>query len=301
MTRRARIAWLVVTITTVLVAGVLLFLRSQMPTINIYIPPDVSAPPSGEPAPAPDVAPVISPRPDMATGNGAPKQSTGQKHGEAPANGAPTLDLPPGPGLSTGGGGGLGTQPGATHAPRPEAPPDIDALLAQMQLGNVAFNTPEQLYLKQTALIQLLLSATTAVEALKLQLNAQGTPTGAQIKISDRMEAKLTGPAFDITAITPETQAVSRSENTEWKWDVVPRSTGTHALHLTLSALVEVNGETTPRMIKTFDRDIVVEVTAAQRVTGFVSENWQWLWAAILVPLATWWWSRRARSAKAKR
>jgi hypothetical protein len=107
------------------------------------------------------------------------------------------------------------------------------------------------------------------------------------------MEARLSGPNFAITAITPEIQAVSRSEITEWKWEVKPSSDGRHYLHLTLSALLRVDGTPTPRAIRTFDKVIEVEVEWHQRVGSFFEKNWQWLWAAILVPVVGWLWKRK--------
>jgi hypothetical protein len=212
-------------------------------------------------------------------------------------NGEPIVTRPPPKGN---GGSGTSAAPGHPVGGTGRAPAsatDVDALLARMEFGNIAFNVPQELNVKETALIQLLLSATTALDELQRELTAPGTGVGAHVKISERMEARLTGPEFDITTITPETQAVSRQVNTEWKWEIKPRRVGTHALHLTLSALVTVDGETTPRTIKTFDRDIVIEITPAQRAAAFIAANWQWLWAAILVPLATWWWKRRASRA----
>lgn len=188
--------------------------------------------------------------------------------------------------------------PTATAGPKtsPASPvelPDIDALLARMAFGNIAFNVPEALNVEQAALIQLLLSATRTIEDLQHELTAPGARVGERVKISDRMEARLVGADFEITAITPETQAVSGVQNTEWKWEIKPKRTGRFALHLTLSALVTIDGQTTPRTIKTFDRDILIEITASQRVAAFIAANWQWLWATLLVPAAGWWWKRR--------
>lgn len=257
MTRNARITWIGIAVLLVLIALGAWWFQSQRVTINVYVPSKMEERIAGD-------EPAAS-EPDM-----------------APTN---VLARPP------------DITPPATQAPKQEVPPDIDTLLARMAWGNIAFNAPETLNLKQTSVIQLLLSATAAIEELQQQLTAPGAQDGAHIQIADRMEAHLAGAEFDITAITPETQAVTRTQNTEWKWEIKPRNSGTHTLHLTLSALVTVNGETTPRTIKNFDRDIVIQVTSAQRAVAFVYANWQWLWATLLVPLATWWWNRRRRHA----
>ena len=111
------------------------------------------------------------------------------------------------------------------------------------------------------------------------------------------MEARLTGGGFRIEALTPERQPVGRSSTTEWRWEVHKTEGGSHALHLTLSALITVEGERTPRAVRTFDREIEIQVTLRQRITGFVGDNWQWLWAALIVPLL----GLAAGSVKARR
>jgi hypothetical protein len=127
-------------------------------------------------------------------------------------------------------------------------------------------------------------------------IEAAGEKEGARMRVSDRIEARLSGPNFAITAIAPEIQAVSRSDITEWKWEVKPGSDGHHYLHLTLSALLSVDGASTPRPIRTFDKVIEVEVAWHQRVGSFFEKNWQWLWAAVLVPIVGWLWKRKKGS-----
>jgi len=172
----------------------------------------------------------------------------------------------------------------------------VDRALEQMQFGNVAFNVPTNMNLYDTASVQLLLSLETPSEELEKMIEAEGLIEGARIQVSNRMEARLSGADFSITAVTPEVQAVSRNVTTEWKWDVKPVSEGKRYLHLTLSALINVDGASTPRAIRTFDKTIEVEVTWQQKASLFIENNWQWLWAVILAPVAGWLWKRRASS-----
>lgn len=180
--------------------------------------------------------------------------------------------------------------------PEDQPPPDffsaIDRILERMELGNIAFNAPRLMNLHDTAIIQLMLGFETEIEELKQIIEAEGEIDGERIRVSDRMEARLSGPNFAITAITPELQAVSRIEVTEWKWEVKPMSQGRQNLHLTLSAHIGVDGTSTSRVIRTLSKDIKVEVTRRQWIGSFIKKNWQWLWAAILVPIAGWLWKR---------
>ena len=143
--------------------------------------------------------------------------------------------------------------------------------------------------------IQLILSLTETMEELKRSIVEEGEKVGASIKVSDRMEARLSGYMFQITAITSEEQVVSKDQRTEWKWEIHPKEEGEHRLHLTLTTLLEINGNSTRRAIRIFGRYIEVYVTPTQKLEVFLRANWQWLWATILLPVAGWLWRLRRK------
>ena len=120
------------------------------------------------------------------------------------------------------------------------------------------------------------------------KITAIGEREGTTIKVSPLMEARLSGLHFTIEANTPERQPVSNVAPTEWSWDVGPTETGNQELHLTLTAILSVGGHNQPRTIRTFDKVLKVHVTWYDRISGFVSDNWKWLWTAIFVPLGVW-------------
>ncbi|WP_155122487.1 hypothetical protein [Burkholderia ubonensis] len=162
-----------------------------------------------------------------------------------------------------------------------------------MLLGNIAFNSPSPINVEDSAKIELILDLHQPPDGLAKLITAPGKVENDRIKISDRMIAHLSGDDFDITANTPETQAVSASEPTTWNWTVKPKSSGERQLNLDLDAIILLDGSPTPRAIRTFSKTIIVTVRPVQRVTHFVKENWQWLWATFLVPVAGWLWRRR--------
>ncbi len=170
---------------------------------------------------------------------------------------------------------------------------NVDKLLDEMELGAVVFNVPSKINIDDSPQIQLILSLADSIETLKKLITEEGKKIGATIKISNRMEARLTGYKFQISAITPEIQAVSKHRQTEWKWEIHPKEEGTNKLHLTVTALLDIDGHSTPRAIRTFDKDIEVQVTNRQKILLFFQNNWQWLWAAILLPVTGWLLKRR--------
>ena len=162
---------------------------------------------------------------------------------------------------------------------------EIDRALKALPLASAAFNTPTKLGLGDPAVIQLLLSLSKPLGDLQAEPREIGERQGARIRVSPVMEARLTGSGFRIEALTPETQPVGRTTDTEWSWEVEGTEGGSQRLHLSLAALITVEGERTPRAVRTFDREIEVNVAVTERITGFIGDNWQWLWAALVVPL----------------
>lgn len=180
---------------------------------------------------------------------------------------------------------------------------EVDQYLQAMPLGSIAYNAPDSMLLGETQEVYLLLSPTASVADLQkgLESRIQGNQPleGAQIKIAERMQASLTGAGFEVSPRGPQTQLVSQSEPTEWRWNVTPKQTGALQLQLDVYALlIPKDGTPLPRKIRTFSRPINVKVTFSQRIAGFVSGNWQWLWATFLVPLAGWFWAHRRRRKK---
>jgi hypothetical protein len=149
----------------------------------------------------------------------------------------------------------------------------IDRTIKGLPWANIAFNTPTTLSLGDTVVLQLLLSRHQPIRQLKAQLTEVGKKEGAKVQVSDEMEARLTGLGFRIAAITPERQRVTPNTTTEWEWEIEATETGTHRLHLTLSALIDVNGSSTPHTVQVFDRSLVVEVTWFHNAKQFVAHN----------------------------
>lgn len=186
------------------------------------------------------------------------------------------------------------TMPSPTPAATPAPPPaSIDSIIDKLDFGNIAFNTPHQAKLGESFSVELKLSPTKELEQVVKSIEEPGAVESARIRISEFMEAKLIGSGFEITPVTSERQIVIKSEDTTWRWDVKPKDSGLQFLNLTVNAIIEDQGKERLRSVTTFKREIEINVSFAARISEFAQNNWQWLWATIIVPIGAWLWKRR--------
>lgn len=169
----------------------------------------------------------------------------------------------------------------------------VDEALARMKLASIAFNSPDPINIDESAKVELRLDLQLPAPELVKLITARGVVEHAQVKVSHLMTAHLSGPDFDITANTPETQAVSGNESTIWLWTVKPKIVADCDLCLDLNATITIDGDPTARTIKTFSKTIHVTVRPAQQVARFVKAHWKWLCGSILIPIAGWWLKQR--------
>ncbi len=177
----------------------------------------------------------------------------------------------------------------------------VDKILDSMSIANIVFNKPEILYLNKTAKIQLLLSLKKSIEELKHEVSpeSEGQIEGAVVKVAALMKAQLTSiNTFKINDITTAEQAIGINDTVEWLWAINPLLTGTHTLHLTLTAIFKVDGREVHRSIKTFDYKIVVDVTHWDEIKEFIKKYWQWLWASVFLPVGVWIWNHRTANSQ---
>jgi len=167
----------------------------------------------------------------------------------------------------------------------------VDQALDSLVPGNIAFDVPAVMELDSTHKVRLLLSLREPIAQLENELRA-GTKAernieGRQIRVATYMEAHLTGPAFKITPDSPPRQAVSEKYETSWQWEVTPTVAGPRQyLHVTLDAILYINGTKASRKIKSFDSGpIMVRVRLMTRVAGFTGNHWDWVWATLIAPL----------------
>lgn len=175
----------------------------------------------------------------------------------------------------------------------PESFRTVDAILSRLPFGDVAFNTPKHMYVGDTTEVSLKISLTAGVEELKRRLVERAlqrdeTITAEKVRVHSLMRASLTGSnGFSVTPLDNlEDKPVPSSGVQQWLWEVEAKKAGIQRLHLTLSALLEVEGKERPFPVETFSETIEVKVSKERVTKGFIADNWQWLWATVVAPVA---------------
>ena len=171
---------------------------------------------------------------------------------------------------------------------------------SQLSSAKLVFLIPGSANIKEEITAKLLVSTVLDGEQLAVAAGGGGKRTAADIKVSKILIAKLSAPDFKVEAITPEEQALSEADTSEWRWRLRPASAGTYTVNLTVVAVVEVAGQKlAPRHIKTFDHQVDITITSGQLVSGWLEKWWQWIVSTILAPLAVWAW-KSWRASKTK-
>jgi hypothetical protein len=101
------------------------------------------------------------------------------------------------------------------------APSPLDQALQKLIAGNVAFNTPENMSVGRSRIIEAKLSVNLPPDILVAQLSEAGKRESASLSVADRMNATLSGGgAFDVSPSGPQQQLISRQKVTTWTWEV---------------------------------------------------------------------------------
>ena len=112
--------------------------------------------------------------------------------------------------------------------------------------------------------------------------------TISKVQVSNVVEARLTSSDFNIKDVTPVQQAILLTSTTEWEWILTPLAAGKHTVHLSVDSIVIVNDKEKQRSVRTLAKEIEISITATQVLSQWFSNNWQWLWTTILVPIGLW-------------
>lgn len=189
----------------------------------------------------------------------------------------------------------------------------IEGFFVQLYNTAIAFTVPEKVNISESFEVRALIDPSKTESELVRVIDicsgdshtsvtvCGGTTFSDTIPVSRVVITELKGKGFNIKAITPEKQPISFTEPTEWLWEVKPIEVGTYKLFLTVNAVVVVDGEKETRQIRTFKREIKIEITAKQVLSNWFNKHWQWLWSALIVPIFIYFWSQRKKKRGASR
>lgn len=201
-----------------------------------------------------------------------------------------------------------GPVPTAVPAPAPpnEGPneaPSAEAVLGevarlrdQLPWANAALSAPETLKVGESGTVRFSISLQRTLDALEGELREKGGSEKLKtftdrVQISHVVQATLRGePAITVAPLGEEERAIGGADE-EWIWRVKAVEAGNQILTLTLSAVVEVDNKSRKLVLKTFEREILVQALPQPNpVLKFLRDNLTWVIGTLLLPalLAGW-------------
>lgn len=170
--------------------------------------------------------------------------------------------------------------------------PDNLTVAEQLYKANAVFAVPDKANIKEDIKAQLIIDPTKTVEEIKKDITVGPVRESGQIKISKIVIAKLNAPDFEIISAPAIAQAIIEDGKTEWIWGLRPKTAGIHPINLVIEAEVTVGNKMTPHLIRTFDKQVMIEITATQTLASWWNKYWQWIIATLLLPFGKWLYSQ---------
>jgi hypothetical protein len=171
----------------------------------------------------------------------------------------------------------------------------------RLTIGNIAYNP--QTEMTQGVIADVIARVTSGSDTAELVQGFPASPRIEALKVSATMQATLTEGekgTFEINQIGDTAEQALLGSYAEWKWKVRPLVSGTHSLHLTVVAIINLSDGKTRRKPLSKEANIRVIVNPRYVATSFVENNWQWILTGIS-PLVSGSWivSRRKQRKQA--
>ena len=164
----------------------------------------------------------------------------------------------------------------------------IQKVQDNMELGQIAFRTPEKMKLNETETVTIRISAD-----LKENITEDiPDSTVEEMKVSDFLSATLEGTGFEIDPKDLQTQALPRQVGrVQWRWNITPKKTGRQELELSVYARVKFPDQPEENIfIETFTKEIEVEVDSLAwwgQLRKWITENGAVVVTAFLTAVGT--------------
>lgn len=207
-----------------------------------------------------------------------------------------------------------GLEPPATEAPTAISTQSsgadlnsIDSILNQAMAASIAFSAPQTMKLDETAVIELIIDASTSEEEIIQKIESEGKIQTGTLFVTPLTKVMLIAQdkqAFEIQPLhDSEIQPVAVHEGpTNWQWQITAQKGGAQVLTLVVYRLIQFQGNEYWRQVEAYRSDINVEVNFNQRVLAL---DWKWLGGllitSIIVPLFIRWLDKRKPAASKKR
>jgi hypothetical protein len=173
------------------------------------------------------------------------------------------------------------TEPPPDGAPPPSAPgpvePNtpvvasvIDAELAALVEGRIAYGVPSEMKTGVDSDVVLRISRGPVAG---LGVGAPGPVVIERVRIAPVMAAELRGRTFDIDPTGRQEQIVPPTGFSEWRWSVMPRSSGEQTLRFVVYVVLRLadGSEESYQMVK--DKSVAVSVNPLYSVSSFLSAH----------------------------
>lgn len=173
-----------------------------------------------------------------------------------------------------------------------------DNIMNQLSMASMAFGVPEKANIKDKIRIQFLINPSINPNILEKSITINGKIISSSILISKIIDVELIAAGLEIKELSPSRQAVSNTETTIWEWELIPTKAGEFDLYLIVNAEVEVDSTRAHRRLKTYEKQLKIEITPQQQFFGLFEKYWQWVWTAIFAPLIVWGWTSWRKKRK---
>jgi hypothetical protein len=172
-----------------------------------------------------------------------------------------------------------------------------------LQQGKLAFDVPPTMREGQQERVEVRIASgvTHDIEQL-LKDKMRTTAQVEDIQVAPFMIVELNdadGSTFKIVPLTQDRQSVAGDGYTNWVWIVTPLEPGPQILYLSVGTRFKLpNSNEETRFTPIYEKKISVQVDRMYETKHFLSGNWQWLTATLIIPLIGFIWHRRKRKRK---
>ena len=147
----------------------------------------------------------------------------------------------------------------------------VESALADLRRLPIRFNVPAKLPWKRS-LIKLVVASKSVPAAEQSVRLALGEVNAAEVKLSLRVKAELSGPSDDIEIIPEKTsiKAISGERNVEWRWWVRPLKPGPVDLVLSMYNIVKISDGDAEFEYTAFEKTIPVEMSKLDSLRYYI-------------------------------